>query len=40
MGADYLVLVNPTSADLEIGNTYSIVKVTKDYVIFNLHEKP
>ncbi|MFH1186674.1 MAG: hypothetical protein V1697_00710, partial [Candidatus Levyibacteriota bacterium] len=40
MGADYLVLVNPTDKDLEIGETYKIVSVTKDYVLFNLREKP
>ncbi|MEK7551295.1 MAG: glycosyltransferase family 39 protein [Patescibacteria group bacterium] len=40
MGAAYLVLVNPTKEDLGIGTEYKIVAVTKEYVIFNLNEKP
>ena len=40
MGASYLVLVNPTEKDLEIGKTYKIVEKTNDYVLFNLREKP
>lgn len=40
MGADYLILVNPSIADLEIGKTYKIVESTKEYVIFDLHKKP
>lgn len=38
MGADYLVLINPTEKDLEIGTEYKIVKTTKDFVLFNLNE--
>lgn len=40
MGASYLILINPTSADLEIGKTYKIVDLTKQYVIFNLLKTP
>ncbi len=40
MGADYLVLVNPQTPDYNIGKTYKIVSSTKDYILFNLHEKP
>lgn len=40
MGADYLILVNPSHADLEIGKTYKIIDNTKEYVIFDLHKKP
>ena len=40
MGADYLVLVNPQPADYNIGKTYKIVSSSKDYILFNLHEKP
>ncbi len=40
MGADYLVLVNPKPPDYNIGKTYKIVSATKDYILFNLHEKP
>ena len=40
IGADYLVLVNPTSADLNLGKTYKIVSKTSEYVIFNLRQKP
>jgi hypothetical protein len=40
MGASYLVLVNPTEKDLEIGKTYKIVSKSSDYVLFNLREKP
>jgi 4-amino-4-deoxy-L-arabinose transferase-like glycosyltransferase len=40
MGADYLVLANPTTADLQIGETYKIIAQTSQYVIFDLHQKP
>lgn len=40
MGASYLLLVNPTPADLGIGKTYKIVALTKEYVIFDLLKKP
>jgi len=40
MGADYLVLANPTTADLGLGKTYKIVSETPQYVIFNLRQKP
>ncbi len=37
LGADYLVLANPTSSDFEFANKYKIVEATPQYVIFNLH---
>lgn len=40
MGANYLVLVNPKTQDLNIGKDYKIVANTKDYLIFNLNQKP
>ena len=40
MGASYLVLANPTSIDLNLSKTYKVVSETKQYVIFNLTEKP
>ena len=40
MGAGYLVLANPTEADLNLGKTYKIVEKTDKYVIFNLTKKP
>jgi len=40
MGAEYLLLINPSEKDLEIGKTYKIVKNSSDYVIFNLRQKP
>jgi len=40
MGAEYLILINPSEKDLEIGKTYKIVKNSTDYVIFNLRQKP
>lgn len=40
LGADYLVLANPKQADYDIGKTYRIVSATKDYILFDLHEKP
>lgn len=40
MGADYLVLANPTEVDLNLGKTYKIVAETKQYVIFDLRQKP
>jgi hypothetical protein len=40
MGASYLALVNPTDKDLGIGKEYKIVVVTKDFVLFDLLQKP
>lgn len=40
MGADYLVMVNPTPADLEFSKTYRMVAKANEYVIFNLKQKP
>jgi hypothetical protein len=40
MGASYLVLPNPTEKDLGLGKEYKIMTVTKDFVLFNLLEKP
>lgn len=40
MGASFLVLENPTDADLGLGKTYKIVSVTKAYVLFDLTQKP
>lgn len=40
LGADFLVLANPTAVDLNLSKTYKIVRQTKEYVIFNLREKP
>ncbi len=40
MGADYLVLANPTPQDLSFGKTYKTVAVTSQYVLYNLHQKP
>jgi hypothetical protein len=40
MGADYLALLNPTAADINLGKTYKIVAQTSQYIIFNLRQKP
>ncbi len=40
MGADYLVLANPTTVDLGLGKTYKIIAQTSQYVIFDLRQKP
>jgi hypothetical protein len=40
LGADYLVLANPTEVDLGLGKSYKIIALTKQYVIFNLRIKP
>ncbi|MGH7245393.1 MAG: ArnT family glycosyltransferase [Candidatus Levyibacteriota bacterium] len=40
LGADYLVLVNPAQKDYNIGKTYKIISATKDYILFDLHQKP
>ena len=40
MGADYLVLANPTESDLNFGKTYKIIAHTSQYIIFNLRQKP
>ncbi|MCL4353742.1 glycosyltransferase family 39 protein [Patescibacteria group bacterium] len=38
MGANYLILVNPTPVDLQIGKKYKIIALTKQYVIFDLNK--
>lgn len=38
MGADYLVIINPT--DHDIGNKYKILSFTDDYILADLHQKP
>ena len=38
MGADYVVIVNPTSH--QIGKTYKIISFTSDYILVDLHQKP
>jgi hypothetical protein len=40
MGADYLILVNPNEADLNLGKTYKILDQTDQYVIFDLRQSP
>ncbi len=40
MGADYLVLANPTEVDLNLGQTYKIISQTPQYVIFDLRQNP
>jgi len=40
MGADYMVIANPTTADLGFSKTYKVVVETNEYVIFNLRQKP
>ncbi|HVZ58196.1 MAG TPA: glycosyltransferase family 39 protein [Patescibacteria group bacterium] len=40
MGADYLVLANPTKVDEGLGKDYKIIKETKEYMLINLHQKP
>ncbi len=40
MGASYLVLVNPTKQDYDIGKKYKIIASNNDYIIFDLHQKP
>lgn len=40
LGADYLVLVNPTTADYGLETQYKLVSGDPDYLLFNLHEKP
>ena len=39
MGAQYLILVNPTQADINLGKEYKIVTLNKDFVIFDLLKK-
>ncbi|OGH18867.1 MAG: hypothetical protein A3F31_04805 [Candidatus Levybacteria bacterium RIFCSPHIGHO2_12_FULL_38_12] len=36
MGADYLVFLNPTKKDEELGNQYKIVSKTKEFILFKL----
>jgi hypothetical protein len=40
MGANYLVLVHPTQAEIDIQKKYKLVSQTPDYIIFNLNQKP
>ncbi len=40
LGADYLVLANPTQADEVYGSLYKLVEKRDTYVIYNLHLKP
>ncbi len=40
LGAGFLILVNPKKEDYGIGKEYKIIKATKDYIIFNLTQKP
>jgi 4-amino-4-deoxy-L-arabinose transferase-like glycosyltransferase len=40
MGAGYLALVNPTSADIHLGTMYKIIAQTPQYIIFDLRQKP
>jgi hypothetical protein len=40
LGADYLVLANPTKADDLFKKTYKIVESTDQYIIFDLHKNP
>ncbi|MCL4354482.1 glycosyltransferase family 39 protein [Patescibacteria group bacterium] len=40
IGAGYLILVNPKKEDYGIGKEYKIIKATKDYIIFNLNQRP
>lgn len=40
MGADYLVIADPKSTDLEFGKTYKILDQTNQYIIFDLRKNP
>lgn len=40
IGADFLVLVNPTKEDYQIGKTYKIISASSDYILFDLHQNP
>ncbi|CAN5193637.1 glycosyltransferase family 39 protein [soil metagenome] len=40
LGADYLVLSNPVEKDLYFAKDYKILKQTKEYLLYDLHQKP
>ncbi|HSX40253.1 MAG TPA: glycosyltransferase family 39 protein [Candidatus Saccharimonadales bacterium] len=40
MGADFLVLANPTKDDFSFAKTYKIIAQTPQYVLYDLHQKP
>lgn len=40
MGARYLVLANPTVADHGLSKDYKVIKETKEYILFDLMQKP
>lgn len=40
MGANYLVIANPTQQDIQLGKQYKVVAQTNQYILFNLNKKP
>ncbi len=40
LGADYLVIANPTPSDSNFEKDYQIIESTSQYVIFDLHKSP
>jgi len=39
MGAQYLVLANPTASDMNFAKQYKVIAHTQQYIIFDLNEK-
>ncbi len=39
-GADYLVFANPNESELNFASEYKIVEQKKNYIIYDLHQKP
>ncbi len=39
-GATHLLLINPTEKDIDIGKEYKIMLNTKEYLLFDLKQKP
>lgn len=40
LGADYLALPNPNNEDLNFSKDYKLIKLTSEYALFNLRQKP
>lgn len=40
MGAGYLVIANPTPADVLLGQEYKVVKLTKEFILLDITKKP
>ena len=40
LGADYLIIINPTKQDYNLGEKYGLIASSPDFVLFNLRQSP